>query len=296
MAVMNKSIHQTSGISTGLWRVSVYLFLCIVPLPILVYAHTTTLIPHTDKDGRKTVKVLHFHPSTGSDLMGIRLNTSDSKDVKGLGSIFVLHDKEKRQIHNISIPDHYIVRGEKRETYSIPIKPKAFFSTPGDYVIVISHQPHLKKHEGIYRQKVAKFYLNYLDLITDWPNRLLDDLPEIIPLVPPHNVYAGSIFRAEAVDDNGNKIPHAKIQIEFLNYPAGDTELNTEADPFIPEDLAETIIYTDNNGSFSFIPHTKGIWTFTLLDGDSNKFIKGKRLEHDSSLSISVKKDETKKQ
>jgi len=284
-----KHTYNLSNIRRIAMKYFLTLFFIIVLFPISAIAHTTTLIPHINKDGQKTVKVLHFHPSTGSNLMGIRLGAEDSKYLKGLDSIFIIHEKEEIKLHNVAIPDYYTVRGEKRETYTILINKKSGFFKPGDYIIVVTHKAHWKKNEDLYRQKVAKLCLNYWGVMSDWPNRVLKNMPEIIPLVPPYSVYAGSLFRAEAVNDEGMRIPHAKIQIEYLNYTVGDTELDTTTAGFIKEDIAESIIFTDSNGSFSFVPSREGLWTFTLVDGDNNKFIQGKMLEYDSSLSILVK-------
>jgi uncharacterized GH25 family protein len=266
-----------------------FLMIVLFLFPVSAIAHTTTLIPHVNKDGQKTVKVLHFHPATGSDLMGIRLGTEDSKNLKGLDSIFLIHEKKEKNLHNVAIPDYYVVRGKKKETYTIPINKESGFFKPGDYIIVVTHKAHWRKHEDFYRQKVAKFCLNYYGVTSDWPERVLKNMPEIIPLVQPYSVYAGSLFRAEAVNEEGRRIPHAKIQIEYLNYAIGDTELDTTKAGFIKEDIADIVIFTDSNGSFSFIPLREGLWTFTLIDGDNNKFIQGKTLEYDSSLSILVK-------
>jgi len=265
------------------------LFFMVVLFPISAIAHTTTLIPHVNKDGRKTVKVLHFHPFTGSNLMGIRLGVEDSTYLKGLGSVFIIHDGKEKNLQAVAIPDYYTVRGEKRETYTIPVNKKSGFFKPGDYIIVVKHKPHWKKNEDLYRQIVAKLCLNYYGVTTDWPQRVLKNMPEIIPLVQPYNVHAGSLFRAESINDEGRQIPHAKIRIEYLNYRPGDLELNTSTAGVIKEDIGDTVIFTDSSGSFSFIPPKEGIWTFTLVDGDNNKFIQGKRLEFDSSLSIMVK-------
>ncbi len=130
--------------------------------PVTAMAHTTILIPYLNKDGQKTVKVIHFHPSTGSDIMGIRLGIEDSEILKGLDSIFIIYKKEEKNLNTIAIPDYYTVRGERRETYTIPINKKSGFFKPGDYIIVVTHKAHWKKHEGVYRQKVSKLYLNHL--------------------------------------------------------------------------------------------------------------------------------------
>ena len=267
----------------------VILFFIVVLFPISAIAHTTTLIPHINKDGRKTVKVLHFHPFAGADLMGIRLGVEDSKYLKGLDSMFIIHDKKQMKLDDVAIPDYYTVRGAKRETYTIPINKKSGFFKPGDYIIVVKHKAHWKKHQDLYIQIVAKFCINYYGFISDWPNRVLKNMPEIIPLVQPYSVYAGSLFRAEAVNDEGRGIPHAKIQIEYLNYTLGDAEFDTTTAGSIKKDIGDTVIFTDSNGSFSFVPPKEGLWTFTLVDGDSNKSIQGKELKYNSSLSILVK-------
>ena len=154
---------------------------------------------------------------------------------------------------------------------------------------MVRHKAHWKKNENIYRQKVAKLCLNNLGVTSDWPDRVLKNTPEIIPLVQPYTVYSGTLFRAEAVDDEGKIISHAKIQIEYMNYTLGNIELDTTTSGFLKEEIGNCTIFTNSNGSFSFIPPRKGVWTFTLVDGDNNKFIQGKRLEYDSSLSILVK-------
>ncbi len=266
-----------------------FLIIGLFLFPVSVIAHTTALIPHLNKNGQEIIKILHFHPASGANLMGIRLDAEDTKDLKGLESIFFIHEKEKINLATVAIPDYYTVRGERRKTYTIPINKKSGFFKPGDYIIVVKHKVHWKEREGLYRQKVAKFCLNLFGVLTDWPNRVLKNAPEIIPLVPPYNVRAGSLFRAEAVNEEGRRIPHARINIEYLNYTLGDTELDTTTAGFIKEDMADTIVFTDNSGSFSFVPPRKGLWTFTLVDGDNNKLIQGKELEYDSSLSILVK-------
>ena len=266
-----------------------FLIIGLLLFPIPAIAHTTTLIPHKDKNGQKTIKILHFHPAAGSDLMGIRLGAEDTKDLKGLDSIFLIHEKEEKNLADAAVPDYYTVRSKRKKTYTIPINKKSGFFKPGDYIIVVKHQAHWKEHRGLYIRKVAKFYLNYYGVLTDWPNRALKNAPEIIPLVQPYNVHAGSLFRAEAVNDEGRRIPHARINIEYFNYALGDTELETATPGFIRKDLADTTVFTDSSGSFSFVPLRKGLWTFTLVDGDSNKFIQGEELQYDSSLSILVK-------
>ncbi|MCD6269437.1 MAG: DUF4198 domain-containing protein [Deltaproteobacteria bacterium] len=283
----NKSVPFWSNAMK--YFVSFFLLIGMFLIPVTATAHTTILIPQIDKNGEKSVKVLHFHPATGSGLMGIRLGVEDTKELKGLESIFLIYEKEEKKLDAVAIPDYYTVRGERRETYTIPVNRESGFLKPGDYVIVVKHKAHWKKYEGLYRQKVAKFCLNYLVGINSWSNRVLKNMPEIIPLVQPDRVSAGTLFRAEAINEEGQRIPHAKINIEYLNYRLRDAVLDTTAAGFIDENIADITIFTDSSGSFSFIPTRAGLWTFTLVDGDSDKLIQGKELAYDSSISILVK-------
>ena len=151
---------------------------------------------HLNKNGQKTIKVPHFHPASGGGLMGIRLGAEDAKDLKGLESIYLIHEKEEKNLDAVAVPDFYTVHGEKRKAYTIPINKQSGFFKPGDCIIVVKRKDHWKKREDLYRRKVAKFCLNYFGVLTDWPNRVLRNMLEIIPLVQPYNVHAGSLFRA----------------------------------------------------------------------------------------------------
>ncbi len=257
-------------------------------IPGHLMAHTTTLIPQVKKDGSNTVKVIHFNPYAGANIIGIRLGVKDTKSLKGLDSIFVIHKGKKRNFNKIAIPDFYTVKDATRETYSIPVNKKNGFSRAGDYIIVVKHSPHWKKQLGHYKQKLTKSFINYGGLITDWPKRVLENEPEIIPLSPPYGIYPGTLFRAEVVNDEGKRIPHAEILIEYLNYSMGSTALDTRTSLLVNAHLGNTSIFADSNGTFSFIPPKKGVWTFTLVDGDDNKTIDGEQLSYDSSISIMV--------
>ena len=99
----------------------------------------------------------------------------------------------------------------------------------------------------------------------------------------------GNLFRAEVVNDEGDSLAHAKIQVEYLRFELGEIALGTTGNGSVAEELGDTFVFTDKSGSFAFIPPQEGVWTFTLVDGDNGKLIQGKKLEYDSSLSIVVK-------
>lgn len=271
----------------------VYLRVAVIALflfPVWAVAHTTTLIPSGDRDGGRVIRVVHFNPNTGSNIMGIRLGAKDSKILKGLASIYVIHNGKKRDLSTIVLPDFFTVRDGKAESYTIPVSRRQGFSHAGDYVIVVEHQQHWKKSLGYYKQKVAKAYINNGGLLTDWPNRVLVNKPEIIPLVRPFAIFPGTLFRAEVVNGKGSKIPHARILIEFLNYKTSSAGVVSDTPIITQAERGIQTIFADSSGTFSFIPQVAGVWTFTLVDGDENLTIDGKELSYDSSISIHVKK------
>ncbi len=65
----------------------------------------------------------------------------------------MIHDGQEKSLDNVAIPDYYTVRGDKRETYTVPLNKETGVFMPGDYIIVVQHKPHWKKSEGLYRQK-----------------------------------------------------------------------------------------------------------------------------------------------
>jgi uncharacterized GH25 family protein len=255
---------------------------------VQVSAHTTVIFPQKTKDGEQHLMVVHFMPWYGDNIMGIRLHEEDTDHLKGLESISLIHNGEEKDISKQAVPLFYKVRNNNRECYSIPVKRK-MVSRAGDYIFVVRHIPHWRKNKDMYIKKISKFFLNNGGLITDWPHRVLQDAPEIIPLSAPDSVHTGTIFRAEVVNDKGENIPHAKIHVEFLNYKTGDKGIDTSAPLLKDREIGETFLFTDNSGAFSFVPPREGIWTFTLVDGDKDIMINGKQLRYDSSMSLKVR-------
>ena len=262
--------------------------LTVLLLPVLAMAHTTVIFPAADENGRKDLMVVHFVPWHGNNIMGIRLHAEDSPTVKGLESISMIHDGKERDISDLAVSRQYLVKNGRAECYSIPLSRK-MISRAGDYVFVVKHMPHWKKNLGFYICKVSKFFMNRGGLVTDWPNRLFEDAPEIMPLSPPYSVYAGTLFRAEVVDNTGKNIAHARIHVEFLNYEAGRGGIDATSPILSQRDMGESVLYADSSGAFSFVPPVAGIWTFTLVDGDRDLMINGKKLQYDSSVSVAVK-------
>ncbi len=262
--------------------------LTMVLLPVVALAHTTVIFPQAGTNGIRNLMVVHFMPWPGENIMGIRLHARDTSTVKGLESMTVIHDGREQDISNLAVPHRYTVRNGTGECYKIPLSRK-MISRAGDYIFVVRHMAHWKKKLGFYICKISKFYINRGGLVTDWPNRVLKGSPEIIPLSSPAGVYEGTVFRAYAVDDRGQSIPHARIHVEFLNYKTGEKGIDAANRILSQRAMGDVILFSDTDGAFSFVPPVAGIWTFTLVDGDHDMKIDGEKVQYDSSVSIAVK-------
>ncbi len=255
----------------------------------LTAAHTTVLVPRQTVTGRKVVKIIHFHPCSASGLMGIRLDVEDTPELKGLKAIYMIHKGKLIDLRSAVVADFFAVGEDRRETYTLPLDRQSGFAGAGDYVIVVEHRPHWKKAGGFYRKKIAKLYLNHGGMISDWPRRLLAGAPEIIPLVAPYDFPRGALFRAVAVDDRGQPLPYARIEIEFLNARLADDRLLVGSNDRLDEALGSRVIFADLKGNFAFIPPRVGLWTLTLVDGDAARQFNRCKLVYDSSLSFTVR-------
>ncbi len=263
-------------------------FAVLLAASVVAHAHTTVIFPVKGENGKKALKVVHFTPWSGDNIMGIRLGAEDTPLLKGIRSVSLVHRGEEEEISSLCVPGMFRVKDAARECYTIPLSHR-LMPHAGDYVFVVRHIYHWKRHLGRYVMKVAKFFINQGGLVTDWPRRLLADAPEIIPLSPPYAAHAGTIFRAEAVNERGETLPHAKIHVEFLNYPYDHSGLVLSGPIIHNQDVGECVIYADRSGAFSFVPPAAGVWTFTLVDGDSGFRREGRDVQYDSSLSIVVK-------
>ncbi len=156
----------------------------------------------------------------------------------------------------------------------------------GDYVLALEPAPYLEESEGIYIQQITKTYLNHGQLPTDWSQPL--GLPaEILPLVKPTNVLAGSTFRGRVMSE-GEPVSGAEIEVELIAAPL-DMKAN-KAGPALRSEPpgGAIVVLSDEAGYFSFgIPHA-GTWGFAALNVGPQKFYNNKPLSQDAVIWITA--------
>ncbi|MEW5803843.1 MAG: DUF4198 domain-containing protein [bacterium] len=138
---------------------------------------------------------------------------------------------------------------------------------PGDYTFYVEPSPYWEPAEDCYIIHYTKVCVDALGLEEGW------DTPvglktEIIPLTRPYGLWAGNVFTGVVLVD-GEPVPDAEVEVEYLNEAAEGGALPTPSDPFVTQ-----VVKADKNGVFSYAMPKAGWWGFAALNEDSKK-IKG---------------------
>ncbi|KAA5602169.1 DUF4198 domain-containing protein [Blastochloris sulfoviridis] len=154
----------------------------------------------------------------------------------------------------------------------------------GDYIVALTPKPYFEKSEGSYIQQITKSFLNKGGIPDGWDKPV--GLPtEIVPLVKPTNVLAGSTFSGVVLSE-GKPVADAEIEVEYMAAPP-DMKANKPGKVTVkaPEGGA-IVVKTDSNGVFSFGVPRAGFWGFAALGSGPAKEFEGKELSQDAVIWI----------
>ena len=155
----------------------------------------------------------------------------------------------------------------------------------GDYTFVLRPAPYYEAQEDKYIQQITKTVINVGGLPGGWDEPV--GLPvEIVPLDKPYANWAGGVFRA-VVTANGEPVPHAEVEIEYLNHEPQIEQLRfdpvAKVDP--PQNAFITLsIRADAQGQIVIGLPRAGWWGICALDLDDGLQHEGKELSLDAVL------------
>jgi cobalt/nickel transport protein len=168
--------------------------------------------------------------------------------------------------------------------------PRDLVRSLGDHVFVLEPEPYLDVDEDIYIQQFTKLVVNVGGVPGNWADS--QKLPvEIQPLSRPYANWTGGVFRGVVLSD-GNPVPFAKIELEYVNHPV-DLEKNTFGQK--PATTAPSPAYermsllSDEHGQFVVGLPRAGWWGIAALDVGKTKTHEGKTLSQDAVLWLQVK-------
>ncbi len=217
----------------------------LLPAVLLCMSHFQVLVPDRaivtrDGGGAISLDIRFTHPMAGGPLMHM-----DTPRRFG-----VLHAGETTDLLST-------LQAEQEDDctrYSASYELKA----PGDHVFFLEPAPYWEPAEGKMITHYTKVVVNGFGLEEGWDE--LVGLPvEIEPLVRPYGIWTGNCFRGIVRGPDGEPVPFAEIEVEYLN--ADDVEI--PAGPFETQ-----VIKADGAGVFSYALPRAGWWSFAaLVDG-----------------------------
>ena len=191
----------------------------------------------------------------------------------------------------------YVVRAGKRTDLMPALQPITFtgrenaasalaaevpLKRVGDYIFVVEPVPYFEPEEGTYIQQITKSYANRGGIPGAW-SEPLGLAAEIVPLVKPTNVIAGSTFTGRVLAD-GKPVAGAEVEVEFMAAEP-DVATNTpQKATASPMRGGTVVVMTDQNGYFTFGVPRAGFWGFAALGAGAKTEHAGKPLSQDAVL------------
>ena len=165
--------------------------------------------------------------------------------------------------------------------------PRSVTRSLGDYTYVLRPAPYYEEPEDKYIQQITKTVINVGGLPGSWDEPL--GLPvEIVPLDKPYANWVGGVFRAVILAD-GNPVPHAEIEIEYLNHEPQIDQLRFDPEGKVtaPQGSFITLSIRANAlGEVTIGLPKAGWWGICALDLDDGLQYNGKELSLDAVLWI----------
>ncbi|HEX6994325.1 MAG TPA: DUF4198 domain-containing protein [Gammaproteobacteria bacterium] len=168
--------------------------------------------------------------------------------------------------------------------------PRSVMRSLGDYVFVLVPSPYYEAGEDKYIQQLTKTIANVGGVPGNWAEPV--GLPaEILPLDKPYANWTGGIFRG-IVLANGEPVPHAELEVEYMNHPPDLDAHALAADgqiEFPQGSFATMSIRANERGEFAIGLPRAGWWGVCALGVGPDTEHDGKPLSQDAVLWIQVK-------
>ncbi|TYT75177.1 DUF4198 domain-containing protein [Desulfobotulus mexicanus] len=211
--------------------------------------------------GELNLKLVFTHPFDADHTM----------DMEPVQEFYVIHQRGeegearktdlKEFLHEIS----WKSLGNEGKAYEAKI-PSRVMRSMGDYVFVLVPSPYLEGDDE-YIQQYTKMIMNVGGVPGNWHEPV--GLPvEIVPLDKPYANWTGGVFRG-VVMANGEPVPHAQLEIEYLNHEPDMRRNAFKKRPGIkaPHPAFEAMgIRANANGEFTIGLPKAGWWGIAVPD------------------------------
>ncbi|HDR15821.1 MAG TPA: DUF4198 domain-containing protein [Desulfobacteraceae bacterium] len=267
-------------IFTGLIALSLF---CITP----AWAHFQMLYtPQSalERGGGMTLKLVFTHPFDAGHTM----------DMEPVQEFYVMHrrgeegEPRKTDLKEYLKEINWTGRENSGKAFEAKL-PSKIMRSMGDYIFIVVPGPYYEKADDEYIQQFTKMIVNVGGIPGNWHEPA--GLPaEILPLDKPYANWTGGVFRGIVMSE-GKPVPHADLEIEYLNYKPnmeknafeGEAEINASHPSF------ETMgIRANAQGEFAIGLPKAGWWGIAALGSGPVDQHNGKGLAQEAVLWIQV--------
>lgn len=235
-------------------------------------------------------EIVFTHPASNGHTMNI--GKDKSGDINDVVSFIVKKGDKIIDAKPYLVKSTFGKANNKGLSYKFTLDKTTGLKGSGTYVLIFNPAPYYEESEDIYIKQVAKVYLQRGEIETEKWNekaiktvKVVKGVPEIIPFVNPTKLYKGQIFTGMVVDDWGNPVPNAEIEVEFRNYEVKNSSF--VGNPKTRN--AENVIFADVNGMFSYVLTEKGQWGFAALGAGNIDDVDGIEVSYDAVLWVESK-------
>ena len=238
-------------------------------VPVAAQAHF--LLPFADevqiqRPGDVPVALIFWHPFANGYVM----------DLETPQAFYMIHNGQTTDL--MDRLDAATFKGSENDAAafraSFPVK------RSGDYVLVTEPTPYFEASEDKYIQQLTKVVFNRNGLPTDWAEPVGLET-EILPLVRPYNVIAGSTFSGQVLRD-GQPAAGIEVEVEYVAAEPDLAALSTTPPTVGTLPGGSLVVVTDANGYFTFGVPRAGWWGFAALGSGPATEHDGKALSQDA--------------
>ena len=237
-----------------------------------------------ERGGEMTLKLVFTHPFDAGHTM----------DMEPVQEFYVMQQRgEEGEAKKVDLKEYlkeisWESLSNKGKAYEA-VLPAQVVRSMGDFVFVLVPTPYYEASDEEYIQQFTKMILNVGGIPGNWHQPV--GLPaEIVPLDKPYANWTGGIFRGVAMS-NGQPVPNAELEIEYLNHTPDMGKNAFEKEPKIkaPHSAFETLgIRANDRGEFAIGLPKAGWWGIAALGVGPEDDYKSKGLAQEAVLWIQV--------
>lgn len=231
------------------------------------FAHTVVM--HTDemalmRSADVTMPLVFTHATDGGPTMPMEIQSFDLYSGR---EFFVQQTSLMDTLEPVQWLDRIDENGrEHRVDAFVANIPRETIRSLGDYQLMLTTEPYYDPSDEIYIQQFVKVILNVGGAQTNWYT-MVGAPAEIHALKTPYANWVGETFSGVVYSD-GEPVPYARLEIDYLNYEPDMENLRFAEEPrILPSHPSYKYIsmITNDRGEFHFgIPHA-GWWAIAAL-------------------------------